>query len=250
MLQELLLLLPKEAPSGAATIATIVAVAGLVFWAIAAKFSRFMVTLLLVAIGATIGMQVPTWLGWSIDGAGPAVAASVILGVSGFILHGFWMGLGLGIVAATWVALACWMMLRGETTWIWPASSEYPSIAAYSAALWQQLPGPMQRILPFGAAASLITGVAMAILWPRLTMALMWSFTGLTMLTLGSIAAASYGHPDLLLRLPGSTGAQAGILAMLLVVGAVIQWKLAPARRRAPPAAAKKVPQPQHVAAA
>lgn len=236
MLQEFLLLLPKEAPAATATLATIVAAAGLVTWVIAARFSRFMITLLLVAIGSMIGMRLPGWCGWAIDGAGPAVAAAVLLGVSGFVLHAFWMGMGLGILSALWVTFICWMLLRDGASFTWPAGPEYSTFATYSAALWQQLPGSMQRILPFGAAASLITGLAMAILWPRLTQALMWSLTGLTMLVAGGAVAASYGRPNLLLYAPAELAAQVIIMVAALGTGAVIQWKVAPVRRRGPPA--------------
>jgi len=232
MLQELLALLPKDAPSGVVWISLAIASAGFVLWLLAARFSRFAVTLLTVAGGAAIGMQLPRWFGWAIDGAGPAVAAAVVLGVTGYVLHGLWTGLGLGIASAFWVTLICWFCLRDGATWTWPQMTDITNLAAYAGALWEQLPGPMQRILPFGVAASLITGLAMAIMWPRLTMAIAWSLVGLTMMVVGGATAANYGQPELFAHVPAAAAVQVAILGGVLGVGAAIQWKLAPEKRR------------------
>src|SRR5678815_5388750 len=103
MLQQLLPLLPKEAGTGALMIAITGALIGLGMWLIGARFSRPMVTLAAVAIGAVIGMRMPQWFNWTINGMGPAVGAAIVFGVSGFVGHRLWIGMGLGLVMAWWV---------------------------------------------------------------------------------------------------------------------------------------------------
>ena len=90
----------------------------------------------------------------------------------------------------------------------------------------------MTRILPFGAAASMITGLAMAILWPRLTAALMWSLLGLTIALFGGVATMHYGRPDLLAEVPSDTVLQVGILVVMLAFGTIIQWTFVPVKRK------------------
>jgi len=228
MLQELVALLPKDAPPHAVPVGFAVAIAGMMLWLIAAKFSRYFMALLAVAVGATIGMHLPQWFGWSVPGAGTAVGAAVVLGVTGFVLHGLWIGLGLGICCSVWVTLVFWMVMRHGQAWVWPTITPDTTTCSYARECWALLPPSMAHILPFGVAASVITGLAMAILWPRLTTALKWSLTGLTMALFGALVACNYGRPDLLAYLPPATAVQVAVLAGLLGVGAGIQWKLAP----------------------
>jgi hypothetical protein len=125
-----------------------------------------------------------------------------VLGVTGFVLHGLWIGLGLGICCSVWVTLVFWMAMRHEQAWTWPTITPDTTIVSYARECWALLPPSMAHILPFGVAASVITGLAMAILWPRLTTALKWSLTGLTMALFGALVACNYGRPDLLTYLP------------------------------------------------
>jgi hypothetical protein len=228
MFQELLALLPKDAPPHAVPIGIAVAIAGVMLWLIAAKYSRYFIALLTVALGAVIGMHLPQWFGWSVPGAGTAVGAAVVLGVTGFVLHGLWIGLGLGICCSLWVTLVLWMIMRNGQTWIWPAITPETTTVSYARECWSLLPPSMAHILPIGAAASVITALAMAIIWPRLTTALKWSLTGLTMALFGALVACNYWRPELLAQLPTATPVQVAILAGLLGIGAGIQWKIAP----------------------
>src|SRR5262245_56130142 len=109
MLLDLLQLLPTD-PGGPVLLTTMIGtVVGAALWLLGAKISRPLVTLLTVLGGAMIGMHLPQWFGWQISGAGPAVGGAVVLGVSGYVLHRMWVGIGLGSVLALWAAMGTWL---------------------------------------------------------------------------------------------------------------------------------------------
>ena len=87
------------------------AVVGAVLWLAGARFSRTLVGLVTVSLGAFLGMEMPRYFGWGVSGAGPAVGMALILGLSGYIMHRFWIGVGLGTVLAAWAFLATWVVL-------------------------------------------------------------------------------------------------------------------------------------------
>lgn len=234
MLLDLLQLLPDKPGDGALLVALIGAVFGIGLWIAGVKVSRPLVTLLTVLVGATIGMQMPGWFQWTINGAGPAVGAAVVLGVSGFVLHRMWVGIGLGLTLALWCALGMWLLMRDATSWQWPDVSASSSCCEYLKDVWDGLPPDMTRILPFAAGTMLVCGVASSIIWPKLTTVVNWSAVGLTMcvgLTTGAIAMT---HRDWLARAPQQTWVQLSSLAGLLFVGSAVQWKLSPKKLGAP----------------
>src|SRR5206468_9593604 len=69
--------------------------AGFVLWLAGSRFSRSLVTLLAVTVGAVLGMHLPGWFDWPIEGMGLAVGGAMVLGLSGFLLHNTWVGLSL-----------------------------------------------------------------------------------------------------------------------------------------------------------
>src|SRR5687767_3479401 len=180
MLLDLLQLLPEQPGDGALIIAMIGAAFGLALWIAGVKVSRPLVTLVTVLLGATIGMQLPRYFGWSISGAGPAVGAAAVLGVSGFILHRMWVGIGLGLVLALWCALGMWLTMRDGQTWSWPDWTESTTICTYASEIWADVPRMIARYLPYVAIVMLVSGIASCIIWPKLTTVASWSAIGMT----------------------------------------------------------------------
>ena len=235
MLLDLLQLLPDKPADGVLIIAMIGSVFGLVLWIAGVKVSRPLVTLVTVLIGATIGLQLPRWFNWNISGAGPAVGAAVVLGVSGIVLHRMWVGIGLGLTLALWCALGMWLIMRNNSSWDWPDLGDSQSWWAYLQDVWDDLPPNMARMLPYAAGAALVCGVASSILWPKLTTVLNWSAIGLTMCVALTTSAIAITHRDWLAKAPQQTWVQLASLAGLLFVGAAVQWKLSPKKRSGPP---------------
>ncbi|MGH7179809.1 MAG: hypothetical protein ACREJC_20705 [Tepidisphaeraceae bacterium] len=232
MLQELIQLLPGDAGMMAMVVAGGGVVVGAALWLLGAKFSRPLLTLLTVALGGAVGMQLPHWLGWSISGAGPAVGCAVILGISGFILHRMWVGIGLGLVMAFWTTLVTWMLLRHGQSWTWPTPDADAGVWEYAKQVWSAVPPDVARILPLASCAALISGVASAILWPKLTTVVGWSTAGVTLIATTGLAAMKYGRPQSLEQIPSQSWVQVVSLLGMVLFGALMQWRVTGGGRR------------------
>jgi hypothetical protein len=228
VVQELIYILPQDAGTMGLIVAGSGSLIGAVIWLLGARFSRTIITLLTVLLGASVGLHLPQWFGWQISGAGPAVGMALVLGVTGYVLHGLWVGIGLGTVLASWAAMACWIVLRHGATWSWPDYPEGATVAWYLAEVWQSLPGDVTRILPYACGTALISGLASAIIWPKASLIVGWSMAGATLLLGMGVAAADYSQPNLLTHVPSPLWAQMGVLALVVGVGSLIQWKLGP----------------------
>jgi hypothetical protein len=228
MLQDFLQLIPDEPTTIALVVAMIGTVFGAALWLLGVKMSRPSVTLFTVLAGAAVGMHLPQWCGWNINGAGPAVGGAVVLGVSGFVLHRLWIGIGLGSLLALWVAVGIWLGLHGTTPWSWPDFDPGQTPWLYLKEVWANVPHEAARLMPFACGVTLVSGLAGTILWPRLATALHWSALGISMLVVMGIAAMDYGQRQWLDHLPQQTWAQLATIAVMLVIGTIIQWQLHP----------------------
>lgn len=227
MLFDLIQLLPDKPGGGAMIGAMIGAVFGLGLLIAGVKISRPLVTLVTVLLGASLGLTLPRWFNWNISGAGPAVGGAVVLGVTGFVLHRMWVGIGFGLVLAMWGAFAMWLTMRNGQGFDWPEWSESSTLCSYLRDMWDSVPPNIARYLPYVAGVSLVSAIASCILWPKLTTVTSWSAIGLTMCVGLTTAAIATTHREWLANAPQQTWVQLASLAGLWFVGAAIQWKLA-----------------------
>lgn len=227
MLLDLLQFLPAQSSGGALILAIIGTLVGGGLWLAGVKVARPLVTLLTVVLGATIGLNLPRGCGWSISGAGPAVAGAVVLGVSGYILHRMWVGIALGCVVALWASLGAWLILHDGRAWTWPAR-EGRSTIAYAKSVWANVPPDIAKYLPWCWIIGIVTGLAAVIIWPRPTAIAGFASTGLTLCVASLITWIAIAQKPWLSRLPVTTSRQLTALALLLLIGAVIQWRLYP----------------------
>lgn len=228
MLQELLPLVPANAGQAGVGIGVGSAVVGLFLWIAGARFSRQMLTLALVSVGAYVGKKLPVWYGWNFSPAAFAVIGAVICGVAGYAMHRFWVGLCLGSIATVWSCLSVWMLRHGEIAWSWPAVSADMTVADFCNALWANLPETVRLTLPYAAGASMVTGTVFALIKPRLATVMNWSIIGSTLMLLGSLLAVESYQPAWFGRMPAELWAQLSILMSIVAFGAVVQWKIAP----------------------
>jgi hypothetical protein len=227
MLQLFIQWLPVEVSAAAMAIAIAGAITGAVLWLSGARFSRALVGLAAVALGAVVGMELPRWMGWGITGEGPAVALALGFGLAGYICHRLWIGIGLGAVLAAWAFLAAWVLLKAPATFDWPAASVGVSVDQYFLQLWQSLPANVAGVLPVVCGGAMLMGLLTTIFWPRLAVATAWSAAGASLLAgLGS-AAMEFGRPQWIRLLPQQLGSQLLALAVLVAVGVAAQWKTA-----------------------
>src|ERR671913_2107530 len=112
MVQELLPLFPQTLTHPQALFCLLGLFAGVFLWLSGSRWSRGLLALVAVALGATLGMYVPRWQLWPINSMALAVLGAVAFGVSAYLVERLWMGLTLGLVLACWAALGAWMQQR------------------------------------------------------------------------------------------------------------------------------------------
>jgi len=239
MLYQLTALLPSELLRLSAGATVMCAIAGIALWLVGARFSRYLITLAAVAVGTVIGMRLPAWMGWQIDGMGTAVAGAIVVGVCGFLLQRTWVGLLLGIMMALWGGLAVWVMLDGKVQWDWHAVEWSSQPVQLLKNVWQTFPPNLSHAVPIAMMTGFGAGTLLAVFWPKLSKVLAFSLMGVTVAMPMGLMATRDVHPQWLKALPATTAAQAGILAGLVLLGAAIQWRNTPPLRGPRPAEKK-----------
>ncbi len=223
MVWQFLQLLPEGASPVVRASLIVCTLVGALAWLTGARFNRFLMALLTVSLGAAVGMSLPGWFGWSIPGAGPAIGAAVVLGVSGFVLHGMWAGIVLGLTLALWATFVTWICVNAGQPMVWPQVSETTTCISYCTELWNSLPVTMQRMTPFWVAAGMISGLAGAILWSRFTTRLAWSALGVTMVVGAGLASVHFARPDWLVDRVPQTWLQGVIIVAAVLLGVLVQ---------------------------
>jgi hypothetical protein len=217
--------------------AGVIGVVGFLLWLMGARYSRQIVTLCGVAIGTLVGKHLPEIAPRvNLAPAVLAVGGALLLGVTAFLTHRLWVGVLLGSMLAVWTSLGTWIAFRGQQSWSQPVWDADMSLRQFSTGLWSVLPPDVTRVLPWAAGAAMVSGLAMALLWPRIAAALNWSIAGASMWLMVALAALCFVKPDLLGRLPTQTPMQIAALAAIVLFGTGVQWKLSrPARTKAAP---------------
>jgi hypothetical protein len=226
LFQQLFSLLPERLGVIGLIVSGVGASLAIVLWLVGGRISRSMLTLTAVGLGTVLGMKLPLWCGWSVDGMGPAVGGAVILGVSAYAWHRFWVGASLGMLLAVWSALALWTAIAPGQSWYWPSSQLL--LPQYLAELWRGLPGGLPRFLPVCAAAALAMGFGAVIWKPKIAIAVFWSFAGTSMLLGFGAALVNHSRPELLDSFPTQLLIQCAILVGMTAFGVGFQWKSLP----------------------
>lgn len=250
ILQRLHLLLPSAWSSEQGTLHWIwwlsIALAGAMVYLLGARFSRGLVTLALVTLGAFLGKLIPPALGTHIDPAAGCIVGALVLGVLAFVFHRFLIAWSLGLLTGLCVVLGLFVHATTPAAWTWPSLSHglSPALELCAAQLGTDT---VQRMAALGGIASL-AATALAFVFPRIGLCLFWSLLGL-MLMLTSLLGYSAAHTsDLLTSLSArDTQTQLIALAALLLTGFVIQWPQT-GKRKAPapePAPAAPAPAPE-----
>jgi hypothetical protein len=248
LFQHLILLLPHRPDSITLVIAMVGLLAGVSLWIAGARFSQSILTLAAVALGTSIGMKLPVWCKWQIDPMAPAVAGAIVLGVSAYIFHRVWAGIWLGVVQWVWTTFVLWATRGPAFHWRVPQYGPGETLPQYFANFWQNVPDTMQQCLGFVAAAAMLVGISAALLWPRVGMALLWSAAGISLVLPAAATALSKLDPQALRHMPRETPDQLALLAGLVGMGAIIQWRTSTEEKAAAPAGAGKKKSDSHAA--
>ena len=201
---------------------------GAVLWLAGSRFSRSIVTLLAVSLGAVIGVHTPAWFGWSVDSMGVGFVGALALGMTGYLLHTTWIGMALSMVLALWVGVAAWLTVGGGQPLHVPALSMSANVEVVLAEIWRALPGDLPRVMPAALAGAVAGGIAITVLSPKLGRVLTYTMVGLSILVVMGITAMRMSRPDWLVVLPRSFPTQGAVLLGMVLVGVLIQWRLTP----------------------
>jgi hypothetical protein len=229
MLQSFVQWLPDQVGGAALAVAMAGALVGAVLWISGARFSRTIIGLIAVAIGAVVGMKLPAWMGLGIGGEGPAVLLALLLGVIGYLMHRLWIGVALGIVLASWAFLATWVLLNGSANFNWPAAHTTGNIPDYLVLCWHALPVRIAGVLPIVCGGAMMFGLLITLCWPGFAIAAAWSAAGASLLAgLGSVAM-EMGRPQWMKIMPQTPATQFLALIALVLTGVAAQWRSAQA---------------------
>jgi hypothetical protein len=233
MFQQLLPLLPSQAhPAVMATLVS-AALAGAVLWLIGARYSRMLVTLVGVALGGMLGMAAPRIMNWNFNTGATALAGALALGVIGFACYRKCVALGLIAVLCLWAVVATWVRYHEDIPITWPAETQ--TTIEFVQAVWNQLPVGVKTPMPLAIGMAVVLGMGAALLVPKVAPVLTFSIIGVTMLlaaTLWAIAAKAIQWPPVI---PAQTNMQLAVLAVMVLVGAVVQWQWMPKAKPAAP---------------
>jgi hypothetical protein len=207
------------------------AILGMAFWIAGARFSRSLITLIAVAIGTSVGIRLPGWLGWNFDGMVIGVGGAVLLGASGYLLHRTWIGMYLALLLAIWAGAGSWIALSSAGTTHWPTIDWSAGFVAALQTMWAQTSWEPTRSIAIAAGIGLAVGVLMTIFWPRLSSVTTWSLAGVTLVVSMFAAATQATHWNCAAALNASGMIQGAVLIGLVVLGASIQWLIIPRKR-------------------
>lgn len=228
MLREVLWFLPDAVVRVAPVVAAGCALLGAMLWLCGARFSRSILSLVAVAAGATIGMKLPAWRGWQIDGMGLAVGGALVLGAGAFLCHRPCIGALLAAGMMLWAGTGVWLFMGGDVYWDWRRVAWQGDMIQYAHDCWQLLPPNLQKVFPAACFAGLIAGVSMAVYLPKLAKVLAHSLTGVTLAAVGGAVFLNATHPIVLARVPGSDVVQGLALIAIVLLGAAVQWRMTP----------------------
>lgn len=240
MLRELLSLLPEGIARCSPLVAGACAVLGMMLWVCGARYSRAILSLVAVAAGTVIGMRLPGWRGWQIDGMGLAVGGAIVLGSGAFLFHRTCIAVLLGAGLMLWAAAAVWIFMAGDVYWNWRYARWNGDMVEYFQSAWHTLPPNVSHAFPFACFLGLAGGITLAVFLPKSSKVLAHSLAGVTLATVMGAVALSASRPQWLTALPGSMAVQGLGLIALVLIGAAIQWRLTPPFRSAANVAGSK----------
>src|SRR4051812_7562270 len=124
---QLIALLTAALGGHATLIAAMGAGFGALLWLAGARYSRTVITLAGVGIGAVVGLRLPGMMHWPIDGIATAFAGAMLLGFVGLLLQTTFVGFALSAMLAVLFGAGAWALLAGDAGWTMPTLTEATS---------------------------------------------------------------------------------------------------------------------------
>lgn len=225
MFHHFLSFVPDGAGSFWTFMTVVVAAVGTVLWLAGARFSRSLVTLATVAIGAAIGLQLPRWLDLPIGAWATAIAGALVFGVAGWGMHKTWVGAGLGVVMAFWGIAIAWITLGPANGYAWPSRGQHAGFFDHLGVIWTSFPSSFRWASPIGCLLGIATGAAVAWKYKKFTPMLLYSMLGVTLMIIFGISAMEVGMPTMLAIVPSDRSVQLATLVLMVAFGTAVQYR-------------------------
>lgn len=236
MLREVVALVPHQITDQPARMFVAAAGAGALLALAGGRFSRSLVTLCVVALGAFLGLHFPAWMGWSLDAIGAAFCGAIVLGLSGFVLHRLWIGLLLATLLGSSTGLMTWIARSAGVQWNLPAIDVSQAAPDMLAAVWRSLPPALFPILPVAVGIAIGVGILLGCLTPRLARVTLFSILGVAIFAIAGTIATQRLWPQTYDALPTKPFIELAAFLGLVTITCGIQWLVLPktARRKSP----------------
>lgn len=244
MVQQLLSLVP---PEQVRTVLLAIVLTGTIIGAatllLGGMRSRFMISLLLLVVGVTIGHSAPAWFGLKIEPNAAAILGAIVMGILGFAFYRIWVAICLGLIVAGLAAVILWFNLGAGRSFHAPTAEHGMTLLAYLRLCWQHVPELYKASAPVVCIPVCLAGITVGLLLNRFGTALLYSLLGTSIMFLcllfgeasGQMPSASYLLPDL-------TELRVLLFAAFVLLGILVHMATMPRPR---PAAGKPQPKPE-----
>lgn len=225
-------------------VALIGAAAGLLLWLAGARLSRGVFTLLGVAAGGVLGMNLPHWQGWAVNPMGTVIVCAIALGFAGYLLHLTCTGVVLALLLAGLGTAAVWAVMGQGAAWQWPDAVPWAGSPDVTLdVFWRSLPEHLNRAVPAAVAGGFAVGVLLTVFRPKFAAAFTYSLLGTPLLVGFGLPLLQRFRPQWIEAMPPSAIGQWAVAAGLVVLGTMLQWFTRPRDRKAKSVDPSKVDQ-------
>jgi hypothetical protein len=234
MLREVIALMPRGVSERPPEMFLAAAGAGALLALAGGRFSRSLVTLFAVALGAFLGLRLPGLMGWQLDAIGAAFCGAIVLGLSAFVLHRAWIGALLAALAGGLGGTVAWIARAPGAKWTLPEIDLSQSAPDILSAVWRSLPKPLFPFLPMTIGIAIGIAVILACVWPRLARVSFFSILGCGILSIAGTIAAQKLWPQVYDRFPKNPLIELAAFVGLVTITSALQWLVLPkvARQR------------------
>jgi len=219
---------------------------GMMLWLAGSRFSRGILTLAAVAIGASVGLRLPGWFGWPVQNWATASGGALVLGIVAYAVHNYLVKLLLAMLLGLWTLLISWQAAGGKSDWEMPHWGRKQDIVDYAQEVWKELPQQWRLSGPIGVGTALAAGLLLGVFLPRLASMLFHSVLGVTLVVMGGSYAVPLLRPQWEGIFTGKQNTQLIVLGGMVAAGVLVQWLLTPGKKKtsAPPSPEKQDQKP------
>jgi len=200
--------------------------------------SRAAITLLVMCAGIAIGRAMPWWFGWSTEPNATAILGAIVGAALGFLLHRFWIAVGVGYCAAILAAVVVWYQADGPHTFALPPLEAGQTAQEYAHLAWEHTPRMFRDNLVVTCAPIFLVFAVLAFIFHRVAVALFYSLWGAMLLSASLLLGEVSGRmPQIKNLLPALIELRVLLFAGMVLLGTLVQLSLIRPKRPAQPAA-------------